>query len=185
MVVGTAARPSTRSGGRDDKGVKCPGFTEIMRKVNPCITDRKKMKLPATYQGACEKELIAAGGRPRRLNMLDDEDLDDSDSESDFDTPITPGSIRALTTQTLTYDISDEPTPLMSVTRQPTITKNSFKALAEDDDTELDGEALDALNGWAHKVNRSSERLSKLARAPQIWTRLIESLSNRNATSMQ
>ena len=54
----------------------------------------------------------------------------------------------------------------MSVSRQPTITENSFKALAEDDDTELDGEALDALNGWAHKVNRSSRRLSKRARAP-------------------
>ena len=30
---------------------------------------------------------------------FDDEDLDDSDSESDFDTSITPGSIRALTTK--------------------------------------------------------------------------------------
>ena len=106
-----------------------------MRKANPGITDRKKMKLPATDHGAYEIALIAAGGKPRQLNMLDDEDLDDSDSESDFDTPITPGSIRALTTQTMTYDISDEPTPLMSVTRQPTITKKTFKALAEDDDT--------------------------------------------------
>ena len=95
----------TRSNGRDGKGAKCPGFTEVTKKANPGVTDRKKMKLPAAYQGAYEKTLIAAGGKPRRLNMLDDEDLDDSDSESDFDTPITPRSIRALTAQTLTYDI--------------------------------------------------------------------------------
>ena len=47
------------------------------------------MKLPAGYQGAYEKALIAAGGKPRRLNMLEDEDIDDSDLESDFGSPVT------------------------------------------------------------------------------------------------
>ena len=56
----------------------------------------------------------------------------------------------------------------MSVKRQPTIIKNSFKALAEDNSTELDVEALDALNGWAHKASRSSRKLSKLVNRPEI-----------------
>ena len=50
----------TRSGGRDGKCAKCRGFTGVMKKANPGVTDRKKMKLPATYQGAYEKAPIAA-----------------------------------------------------------------------------------------------------------------------------
>ena len=48
------------------------------------------MKLPATYKGAYEKALTAAGGKPRRLNKFDDEDIDNSDSETGFDTPYRP-----------------------------------------------------------------------------------------------
>ena len=34
----------TRSGGRDGKGKKCPEFADILKKANPGIVDRRKMK---------------------------------------------------------------------------------------------------------------------------------------------
>ena len=126
------------------------------------------MKLPAGYQGAYEKALIAAGGKPRRLNMLEDEDIDDSDSESDFESPITPGKIRALTSSKPTHDFSDEPTPIMSVMmlegqrrhQSIPLAKNTFEALA-DDDNPLDSTDIDALNGWAHRVSVKTKKLPK------------------------
>ena len=85
----------SRSGGRDGKGAKCPLFAKLLRDSNPGVTDRKKMKLPANYQGAYEKALIAAGGKPRRINALDGDDHESD--EEDFNEPITPGGMcRAL-----------------------------------------------------------------------------------------
>ena len=107
------------------------------------LQERKKMQLPTRYQGAYEKALIAAGGKPRRLNGLEDEDVDGSDTESDFESPVTPGMIRALTSSKPTHDFSDAPTRIMLVMilegqrrHQPiTVAKNTFEALADDDDT--------------------------------------------------
>ena len=69
-----AKRPPdhSRSGGRDGKGAKCPIFAKLLKDGNPGVTERKKMKVPAGYQGAYEKALISAGGKPRRLNYLED-----------------------------------------------------------------------------------------------------------------
>ena len=87
----------TRSGGRDGKGAKCPGFAKLMKDANPGITERRKMKLPTGYMGAYEKALIAAGGKPRRVNALDgalsDEDYDSE--ESDFNVPTYMGGVAA------------------------------------------------------------------------------------------
>ena len=55
----------------------------------------------------------------------------------------------------------------MSVNRQPTIIQNSLEVLAEENSTELDVEALDALNGGAHEDSRSSRKLSKLVNVPK------------------
>ena len=98
----------SRSGGRDGKGAKCLVFAKLLKEAIPGVTECKKMKLPAGYQGAYEKALIAAGGKPRRLNMLEDEDVDGSDSESDFESPFTPGMIRGPTSSKPTHGFSDE-----------------------------------------------------------------------------
>ena len=102
------------------------------------ISDRKKMKLPSNYQGAYEKALIAAGGTPRRINVLTDENHLDSDSESDFEAPLRHGRVFAL---------YDEPTP-----RPPTPTQNSFAALASND---MEPEAIGELSEWTHKVDQT------------------------------
>ena len=122
--------------------------------------------------GVYEKALIAAEGKPRRLNMLDDADI--SDSESDFGEPNTPGrhgSIRMLTTQTpLVTTMNLPPTP-MTIGAQhlyrpvpSTSTRNTFEALAEGHH-ELDDETIAALKGWAKVSYRNSDR-TKLTPAP-------------------
>ena len=68
------------------------------------------MKLPESYQGAYERALIAAESKPRRLDILDDTDV--SDCESDFEEPITPrrpGRIQMLKTQPPSVTPIDEP----------------------------------------------------------------------------
>ena len=54
------------------------------------------MKLPQGYKGAYEKAREAAGlkNRDRRVNMLEDEDFDDTDSDSDIEA--VPGRMCAL-----------------------------------------------------------------------------------------
>ena len=131
----------TRSGGRDGKGKKCPLFAKYLQDHNKGVTDRKKMKLPSTYQGKYEKALIAAGGQPRRLSMLADENSMDSDDESDFESPLGVGKVYALRNEPATLTI-------------PTPTKNSFAALAS---TDLEQEAIVELSHWAHKVNKISK----------------------------
>ena len=89
--------------------------------------------------GAYEKDLIAAGGKPRRLNMLDDADV--SDSESDFEEPITPGRngrIQMLKTQQPPVTTIDEPPTPVTIDAQhlcrpvaSTSTCNAFQTLAE------------------------------------------------------
>ena len=135
----------TRSGGRDGKGKKCPLFAKYLQDHNKGVTDRKKMKLPSTYQGKYEKALIAAGGTPRRLSMLTDENNMDSDDESDFGAPLGAGRVFALNAQ------SDEPAARTLV---PTPVSNSFAALASED---LEQEAIVELSQWAHKVNKISK----------------------------
>ena len=174
LAVGTAKTPTTRVVEvGDGKGKKCPEFADILKKASPGIVDRKKMKLPASYMGAYEKALVAAGGKPRRLNMLDDADI--SDSESDFEEPITPGrhgSIRMLTTQTPLVTTIDEPPTPVTIGAQhmcrpvpSTSTQNVFQTLAEDHH-ELDGETIAALNGLAKVSYRKPDRGTKLAPAP-------------------
>ena len=135
----------SRSGGRDGKGKKCPLFAKYLQENNKGVTDRKKMKLPSTYQGKYEKALIAAGGTPRRLSMLTDENNVDSDDESDFGSPLGAGRCFALIAQ------SDEPTAHAPT---PTPVSNSFAALASED---LEQEAIVELSQWAHKVNKISK----------------------------
>ena len=165
----------TRSGGRDGKGKKCPEFAELLKKANPGIVDvLLLMKLPTSYMGAHEKALIAAGGKPRRLNMLDDADI--SDSESDFEEPITPGrhgSIRMLTSQTPLVTTIDEPPTPVTIGAQhlcrpvpSTSTRNAFQALAEDHH-ELDDETIAALTGWATVSYRKPGRGTKTIPAPR------------------
>ena len=140
-------------------GRKCPEFAELLKKANPGIVDRKKMKLPASYQGAYERALIAAGGKPRRLDMLDDADVSDSDSNlKDPITPGRPGRIQMLKTQPPSVTPIDEPPTPVPIGAQhlclpvPSIsTRNTFQALANEHQ-ELDDETITALNGWATRV---------------------------------
>ena len=97
----------SRSGGRDGKGQKCPLFAKLLKDANPGVTDRKKMRLPTGYMGAYEKALVAAGGKPRRINSLGD--CDDGSEEEDFNTPIVPGGVcRALIDEDDSDSDSDE-----------------------------------------------------------------------------
>ena len=89
------AEDHPRSGGKDGKGKKCLEFSKLLERHNPGVKERKLMKLPEGYKGAYEKAQEAAGIKPKkRLNMLGDEDVEDS--ESDFESPVIPGRMCAL-----------------------------------------------------------------------------------------
>ena len=182
----------TRTGGRDGKGKRCPEFDKLLKAANPGVSDRKKMKLPAGYMGAYEKALIAAGGKPRRLNFLDDEDHDteedfdeavdcgggtcraiicEGDSDSDDDFEIGGGRVCALG-DTKVQAVSDEPQPTPPVATASAdariLAKNAFAAIAEDDGSHtLDPAMMAALNGFAHKVSRKTNRNSKPVVVPK------------------
>ena len=66
--------------------------------------------------GAYEKALIAAGGKPRRLNMSDNANV--SDSKLDFEDPITAGRngrIPILKTQPPPVTPIDEPSTPVTI----------------------------------------------------------------------
>ena len=147
------AADHTRSGGRDGKGPKCAAFSKLLAAHNPGVNDRKLMKIPPGYEGAYEKAKKAAGLEPRRrVNALDDEGIEDSDSESDFDSPLVPARMCALTcARSMPIAASAPVTP----------TSNSFDALSDNEHTALSDEAIEDLNNWAHKVSRKSAKAPK------------------------
>ena len=152
---------------------QCPEFIKLLQRANPGVSDRKAMKLPVGYEGAYEKARKAAGlkNKERRVNMLDDEDIDDSDSDFEFDEPM-PGRMCALRNSTDT-PLPPAPHPEPRPDRQrPTYRevadigymdkthdqrKSSFTDLAANDES-LSLEAIDHLNGWATKVSRKSKQ---------------------------
>ena len=99
------AKDHSRTGGRDGKGKKCPIFAKLLSDANPGVTDRKKMKLPVGYEGKYEKALKAAGIPTKKIQMLDDEDFDDSDSD---DEPHEPDRVCALRQSKPTSALDDE-----------------------------------------------------------------------------
>ena len=107
------ATDHTRSGGRDGKGKKCPLFDKLLKDANPGVTNRRQMKLPAGYQGKYEKALIAAGGKPRRINRLEGSDTGDftDEEESDFEDAVIPGLCRAVFHEESESDSDDDEFP--------------------------------------------------------------------------
>ena len=149
--------------GKDEPGhsrKNCPGFLKLLKDSNPGITERKLMKLPAGYSGAYEKARVAAGlpAKSKRLNMLDDEDVDDDDAESDF------GDDSLCTLRSSSFNVSDFPvvgTQPVKQRPQPFTSPNSFQALAEADKRDnISSEDIDSLNGWAHNVKQLSAKKS-------------------------
>ena len=141
----------------------CPLFEAVLKKANPGISDRKQMKLPEGYKGAYERAREAAGltNKKKRVNMLDDEDQEDSDSDFENDFPL-PGRLCALRDVPSYKDALIG--PIAKPVTEPVTDKNRFQALAEEDVEGLPQDTIDNLNGWAVKVNRKSERLQKKSR---------------------
>ena len=74
----------------------CPEFVPLLEAANPGV-DEQQNEVASGYMGACEKARKAAGLKPkeqRRLNMLDDEECDDSDTDSEVEQ--VPGKMCAL-----------------------------------------------------------------------------------------
>ena len=153
----------------------CPLFEAILKRANPGVSDRKLMKLPDGYKGAYEKAREAAGltNKKKRLNMLDDEDVDDSDSDFENESPL-PGRLCALRTSQIEvpppqpHPEARQPRSYRDVLAGPATDKSRFQALAQEDVGSLDQHDVDSLNGWSVKVSRKASRQSKPIEVPRM-----------------
>ena len=152
----------------------CPLFEAILKRANPGVTDRKQMKLPDGYKGAYEKAREAAGltNKKKRLNMLDDEDVDDSDSDFENDSPL-PGRLCALRTSTVEmpppqpHPEPRQPRSYKDVLASPATDKSRFQALAQEGVESMPQHMVDDLNGWAVKVSRRAAKQQKPINEPR------------------
>ena len=152
---------------------ECPDFLRVLKAANPGISDRSKMKLPQGYKGAYEKAREAAGlkNRDRRVNMLEDEDFDDTDSDSDIEA--VPGRMCALRGVPPPPTPHPEPRrgrePLSYLDAARMSSKAEFCALANQEDDYLSQDNINSRNDWNVKVSRKSERAKKVEpRRPKL-----------------
>ena len=152
----------------------CLLFVSMLKRANPGVSDRKQMKLPDGYKGAYEKAREAAGitNKKKRLNMLDDEDVDDSGSDFENDSP-PPGRLCALrnspveTPPPQPHPEPRQPRSYKDVLAGPATDKSRFQALAQEGVESMPQRMVDDLNGWAVKVSRRAAKQQKPINEPR------------------
>ena len=111
------------------------------------------MKYPARYQTHTRRRSLPLVASPDVSNFSRMRTLTNR-MESDTESPVIPGMVRALTSSKATHDFSGKPTPIVSVNAlegqrryQPIpLAKNTLEPLADDDDV-LDSTDIDVLRG--------------------------------------